>query len=271
MDAVAVERQLKQIGLKPQRAAGQNFLYDLKVVRQMTAAAQVTTADTILEIGPGLGILTEELLATGARVVAVELDQRLYTYLAHHLAGKKNLELIKGDIFRLNLQQYLTDDDYKLVANLPYSSTSLIFRNFLSLPPRPKSMTVMIQREVAKRITAEPGAMSLLSVMARYYSQPSYLFDVPRQLFYPRPEVDSAVIQCVVGAAPDPKFTKKFFQVVRAGFSARRKQLHNALSAGLRISMADSEKILVGSGVAGDRRAQDLTLDEWLTIAKNLN
>lgn len=237
----------------------------------MVAATGVKPSDTVLEIGPGLGSLTGVLLATGANIVAVELDQRLFDYLQKKFTDKKNLRLIKADIFRVNLQEIFKDGKYKLIANLPYSATSLVFRNFLSLAPRPSVMTVMIQREVAARLTARPGTMSLLSVTAQYYSHISYLFDLPPEIFFPRPAVESAVVQCRLKPWPDEVETKKLFHVIKAGFSGRRKQLHNTLAAGLHIKPENIRKILGKSKIDGRVRPQDLSLENWLTIAKNIN
>ncbi len=173
MNRTDVSRLLKTIGLRPEKAAGQNFLLDTNVVKRMVKAAEVRSGDTILEIGPGLGVLTSALVATGARVVAVELDQRLFGYLRKRFAAEKSLTLVHGDMFRIKLSDYVTDRGYKIVANLPYSGTALFFRNFLTLPPRPSAMTVMIQRDVARRITAAPGQHSLLSLLVQSACRPA--------------------------------------------------------------------------------------------------
>lgn len=261
---------MQQIGLKPQRAAGQHFLLDEKVVEAMVEAANVQPGDTILEIGPGLGILTKVLLGRGANVVAVELDQRLYNYLQHTHKKEKKLQLIKSDIFQLNLDEILKDSQYKLVANLPYSSTSLVFRNFLTIPPRPISITVMIQKEVAQRITAKPGQMNMLGVMAQYFSRPVYLFDVPKTSFVPPPAVTSAVIQCRDIHQPNDTAAKTLLRVAKAGFTGRRKQLHNSLSAALHLNADVTEDKLAKAGIDPVKRAQDLNLADWHTITNIL-
>lgn len=258
---------LRQIGLRPQQAAGQNFLLDETVAEAMVDAAGVGEGDTVLEIGPGLGVLTDALLERGAQVVAVELDQRLFAYLQDKYRAKNNLKLMQGDIFRVNLHDYVQDGKYQLVANLPYSATSLIFRNFLSLAPRPTSLTTMIQRDVAERIVAQPGQMSVLSVMVQYYSQPSMLFDVPATSFTPTPKVVSSVLHCEVTRAVQ-ETDKAFFQLVRSGFSARRKQLKNTLSASLHRPVGEVEKMLEKANIPPTARAQELSVENWLSLAK---
>lgn len=258
---------LRKIGLRPQQAAGQNFLLDETIAEAMVDAAGVTEGDTVLEIGPGLGVLTDALLQRGARVVAVELDQRLFAYLQDKYQTNSNLKLVQGDIFRVNLNEYLQDGKYLLVANLPYSATSLIFRNFLSLVPRPTSLTTMIQRDVAERIVAQPGQMSVLSVMVQYYSQPSMLFDVPATSFTPTPKVVSSVLHCEVTRPVQPT-DQDFFRLVRAGFSARRKQLKNTLSASLHCTVSEAEKMLEKAHISPSARAQELSVENWLSLAK---
>lgn len=265
-----VIKLLKQTGLKPQTAAGQHFLLDERVPERMVEAADVIAGDTILEIGPGFGILTDALLTAGAEVVAVELDKRLAAYLRRRFKGHPGLTVVENDIFKVNLNEYVHDSDYKVVANLPYSATSLVFRNFLTLPPRPTSMTVMIQREVARRLTAKPGDHSILSMISQYYATIEPLFDVAPEAFFPIPAVVSSVIQCRNIRTPDPKEAERFLRMVKVGFSARRKQLKNTLSAGLKLPTEIIEEILKKSKVSSTLRAQDLTQQNWLDIAKNL-
>ncbi|MBI5466761.1 MAG: ribosomal RNA small subunit methyltransferase A [Candidatus Kerfeldbacteria bacterium] len=265
-----VQRILRQIGLRPQQAAGQNFLLNDDICQAMVDAAGVGPDDTVLEIGPGLGCLTDVLLATGARVVAVELDKRLAAYLRRKYRGQSKLILVEGDIFRVNLNDHLEDQGYKLVANLPYSGTSLIFRNFLTLRPRPTSLTTMIQSDVAKRITAEPGEMSLLSLLVQYYSVPHILMTVPATDFFPIPRVQSAVLHCEPVQTHDEDEAKQLFRLARAGFASRRKQLHNSLASSFHLTTADIDKHLDQVGIKPSRRAQELSVAEWLRLAKEL-
>lgn len=270
MTRAEVIRLLEQTGLRPQQAAGQNFLLDESVAEAMVDAADVQAGEKILEIGPGLGMLTEALSQRGANVTAVELDERLSKYLQQKYQPTKNVTIVPGDIFRVNLHEYVADGQYKLVANLPYSSTSLVFRNFLSQSPRPTSITVMIQRDVAERIVAEPGQLSMLALTVQYYSRPSLLFDVPAESFTPKPKVVSAVLHCEV-TRPIQSGDRELFRVMRAGFSARRKQLKNTLSASLHRPVSEVADIMKKMGIGETARAQELTMENWLDLAKNFS
>lgn len=271
MMADQVQKLLRQIGLRPQAAAGQNFLLDEQVAASIVAAADVTDDDVVVEIGPGLGILTEALLATGAQVIAIEIDRRLSRYLRQRWPKNDRFILVEGDAFKVNLHDYVQDEAYKVVANLPYSGTSLFFRNFLSQLPRPTSLTVMVQRDVARRIVAAPGEMSLLSLMVQYYGQPSLLFDVPPVGFFPMPKVHSTVLHCDVLRTLDDEADRKLFRTMRAGFSARRKQLHNTLASSLHLDPVIVEQLIVKIGKKPTVRAQELSLENWLTLAKNIS
>ncbi len=267
MTRAEIIRLLKHTGLKPQTAAGQHFLLDESIPARMVAAANVVVGDRVLEIGPGFGILTEALLNAGAEVVAIELDKRLADYLRKRFKAHPGIKVIEQDIFKVNLHDYVPDGDYKVVANLPYSATSLVFRNFLTLPPRPTSMTVMIQREVARRLTAKPGDHSVLSIISQYFATIDHLFDVPPELFFPVPAVVSSVVQCHDLRTPDPAEADRFVRMVKIGFSARRKQLKNTLAAGLKLPAEKIDAILKKSTISPTLRAQDLSIQDWLTLA----
>lgn len=262
-----VKKLLHKIGLRPQQAAGQSFLLEETIAERMVAAANIRPGQKVLEIGPGLGILTEALLNVGAEVVGVELDRRLAAYARRRLADHPGFELIEGDIFRVRLAELVNDNEYCLVANLPYSATSLVFRNFLTLPPRPTSMTVMIQREVAERMTAAPSDLSTLAVMVQHYSQVERLFDVAPESFFPRPTVHSSVVHCHHLRSVDPD-DKKLFRVVRAGFSARRKLLANSLAGSLHLPVAKVSAELTALGLSSTARAQEIPVATWPKIAK---
>lgn len=278
----------------PSRKSGQNFLVSEKVLHSIVQSAQLKEDDVVLEIGAGFGTLTAELLKTAQKVVAVELDKRLVKALKKLALLNKNLKVVEGDIFKQwpVVSRQLTDLSYKLVANLPYNITSLVLRNFLEQKPRPKEMTVLVQKEVAERVVAKPGQMSLLAVAVQFYGQPEIMKIVSKDNFWPRPEVDSAVlkIQGISGlthhslrqgeAGGDNKGyqwllgdvdIKKFFSVVKTGFSAKRKQLHNNLAAGWRISNKKAKEILSQSGINPTCRAQDLSIENWAKIAQNID
>lgn len=271
MTVAQLQRLIRQSGLRPQQAAGQNFLLDESVVESMVAAAGIEEGDTVLEIGPGFGVLTAAVLETGAKVVSVELDDRLFAYMRQHFGQRKNLTLVHDDIFRVRLDQYVKDDGYKVVANLPYSATSLVFRNFLSLAPRPTSMTVMVQREVAKRICAAPGDMSVLAFMVQYYSQPTLLFDVPPHSFYPAPKVSSSVVHLENLKTLQQDVDKPLFHLVKCGFSSRRKKLSNALSASMKIPVLEIESKMAKVSLKENIRAQELSVQDWLDLKQQFS
>lgn len=270
MTRAEIIRLLKQTGLKPQTAAGQHFLLDESIPEKMVAVADIVAGDRVLEIGPGFGILTEALLNAGADVVAVELDQRLATYLRKRFKNHPGLTIVQADIFQVTLNDYFQAGEYKVVANLPYSATSLVFRNFLTLPPRPSSLTVMIQREVARRLTARPGQHSVLSIISQYYSTIEPVMDVSPEVFWPVPAVVSSIVHCHTLRTPDPAEAERFLRMIKIGFSARRKQLKNTLSAGLKLPAEKIEPTLTKIGLSPQLRAQDLEIKDWLILAKNL-
>lgn len=269
MNRAEVQKRIREIGLRPQKAAGQNFLLDEDVCREMIEIAEVTSSDTIVEVGPGLGVLTEPLLATGAHVIGIELDVRLANFLRHRLKNRKNFTLLESDVFKVNLHEHAQDFGYKVVANLPYGVTSLFFRNLVTLVPRPSRMTVMIQKEVAERMVAEPGKMSLLSLMIQHYTEATFVMTVPKTSFWPAPEVTSAIIDVrPIQPAPDPALSQAIFRLARTAFSGRRKTLSNSLTA---IYPKNKEKViktLDSIGISPTARPQDLKLEEWEKMAQ---
>jgi len=269
MNLLAKTKQIcRSLNFKPERAKGQNFLIDENVYETIIAAADLKPDDRILEVGPGLGFLTARLAAASRQVTAVELDGRLADYLAVAAKAKKisNLEIIKGDILRANLEDFKAEP-YKIVANLPYNITSIFLRQFLGGARKPESLVLLLQKEVAERIVARPPEMSLLAVSVQYYGRPEIVAGVPAAAFWPRPAVASAVIKIETFSSgterEDEKEEKSFFRVVKIGFSARRKMLKNNLAAGLKITPARAESALEKSGLNPQARAQDLNLQDW--------
>lgn len=262
-----IQKLLQQTGLRPERAAGQHFLLDDSVVERMADIASLKKNDVVLEIGPGFGILTRELLRRGARVIAIELEKRLTAFLRTTLAGEKKLTIVEGNVLRTRIDQLVTDGRYKLISNLPYSTTSGVFRQFLSQSPRPSQLTVLIQREVADRIVAPPGQMSLLSLSVQYYSHPQKHFDVPPSSFFPLPAVVSSVLSATNIKTGDQE-AEMMFRLARMAFAGRRKQLQNSLAAGLHRPPKEIADQLLSLGIAPEIRPQELSVQDWLTLAK---
>jgi 16S rRNA (adenine1518-N6/adenine1519-N6)-dimethyltransferase len=267
---MSVRRQLAEWNLRPSRGLGQNFLVDGTVAARIVDSAELAPCDTVLEVGAGLGALTGLLAQQARRVVAVEIDRRLIDPLRAAVEHAHNVAVVEGDILSLDPAALVgaPREQYIIVANLPYYITSAVLRHLLETACRPKRMVVTVQREVAERIVAEPGQMSLLALSVQYYGTPHLLFRVKPGSFYPSPEVESAVLRIDLhGEVPltgdDPG---AFFEVARAGFAQRRKQLRNALAAGLGISTSEAVALLGRAGIDTRRRAQSLSLEEWGSI-----
>jgi 16S rRNA (adenine1518-N6/adenine1519-N6)-dimethyltransferase len=281
---MAIKALLREWELTPHKELGQNFLVDQRVLGQILAAAEISTADTVLEIGPGLGTLTQALAEQARRVVAVELDRQLLTVLHDRLQAFPNVQVVVGDILALDVPGLLAAEQasgraerdesnpagraYKVVANIPYNITSAVLRHLLEARTRPQLIVLMVQEEVAQRIIAKPGDMSLLSVSVQFYGQPRLIRRVPARAFYPVPKVDSAIIRIDPHSELplEPKEVELFFAVVRAGFGQRRKQLRNSLLHGLGLSVERIAAALAQAGVDGERRAQTLSIGEWVTL-----
>jgi len=277
MDA---RKLLKQWDIRPSKGLGQNFLSDQRILEKIVAAAELTPDEVALEIGAGVGTLTEQLAQEAGHVIAVELDERLMPVLRSTLSEFDNVTLIQGDILTLHPAALIGADEtqpptsnpqYKVVANLPYYITSVVLRHLLEASRKPRRMVITMQREVAERITAGPGQMSLLAVSVQFYGRPQLLLRIKPGSFYPIPQVDSAVVRVDLHPPPlPPEETADFFRVVRSGFSQRRKQLHNSLSAGLRLPSAEISTQLEEAGVDHRKRAQALTIEEWVKITRAL-
>lgn len=271
-------RLMRLLGLRPKKGLGQHFLTDSRVLRHIVQAAELSPSDIILEVGPGLGILTRELAARAGRVIAIEKDETLATALGKELATHPNLRVIPGDILELDIPQVLASQtglsretlafQYKVIANLPYYIASAVVRRLLEADVRPKLMVVMVQKEVAEAMVAKPGQMRLLSVGVQFYGQARIVARVTPRSFYPPPKVHSAVVRVVPSlTTPLPaEEVSGFFHVVRAGFSAPRKQVHNSLAQGLGISSQQAMIYLEKAGIDPKRRAQTLSLAEWVSL-----
>jgi 16S rRNA (adenine1518-N6/adenine1519-N6)-dimethyltransferase len=264
--AARTKRLLASHDLHAKKGLGQNFLIDGNILKKIAAAAELTPTDTVIEVGPGLGVLTETLAAQAGKVIAIELDNNLAEILKKHFSVSAGVTVINEDILKINPADILGEQtEYKVVANLPYYITSAVIRHFLEAPVKPDTMVLMVQKEVAKQITAQPGEMSLLSVSVQLYGKPTLVDTVGAGCFYPAPKVDSAILKIAVYT--EPKIPADditgFFDIVRAGFSANRKQLPNSLSNGLKVPKTDVIPLLEQAGIDPKRRAETLTIDEW--------
>ncbi len=260
---------LRHSDLRARKRLGQHFLIDGNVQQQILTAAELTTGDTVLEVGPGLGIMTRELARKVRRVIAIELDDKLAAFLKQEMASLTNVTIINQDILKVDPAALLPESElYKVVANLPYYITSPALRHFLEAAIKPGLMVVMVQKEVAEAIAAGPGKRSLLSISVQLYGQPRIISQVPARAFYPAPKVDSAILRIDLYSKPAVAVddTASFFETVRAGFASPRKQLANSLAQGLGLPKADVAHLLAEAGIAPQRRAETLALEEWAQL-----
>jgi 16S rRNA (adenine1518-N6/adenine1519-N6)-dimethyltransferase len=261
---------LRTHGLAPRKSLGQNFLTDPAILRRIVEAAELPPQAEVLEIGPGLGSLTRVLAQVARRVVAVELDHTLIPLLEEVVAPYGNVEVLHGDILKFNPAQLMPAAGCFVVANIPYYITSAVMRHLLEAPVRPQRVVLTVQREVAQRICAEPGEMSLLALSVQVYGTPHIAMRIPAGAFYPPPKVDSAVVR--VDLSPQPRIPagrlEIFFRLIRAGFSQKRKTLRNALSGGLGWTGTRTEALLQQAGIDPNRRAESLALEEWASLVE---
>ena len=249
--------------MKPNKYLGQNFLTSKKIVEEIIKAASLDSKDTVLEVGPGTGFLTEELVKRAGRVIAVEKDERMIDYLKEKFANVKNLKIIHNDILKFKFHVL----DYKVVANIPYYITSRFLRTFLENPPiggQPSKMVLMVQKEVAERITS--GKESILSISVKIYGQPKIIKKVSAKYFSPQPKVDSAIL--LIDNISKDFFRdineKKFFELVKKGFSSKRKMLKNNLGL-------SNTECLTRCGISEKARAEDLSPESWKCLFKNID
>lgn len=249
---------------------GQNFLQDPLALEKIASAAKIEPTDTVLEIGPGLGSLTRYLAASAKEVVAVELDQHLLPPLRAVLTPYTNVRLVHGNILELNPNELVHEKDYIVAANIPYYITSAVIRHLLESQTKPRRIVLTIQKEVAQRICEKPGDMSLLALSVQVYGNPHIAAHIPASAFYPSPNVDSAVLGIEIYPAPSipPDLLDKFFRLIKAGFSQKRKTLRNALSSGLSISTTNAAELLTQAGIDPMRRAETLSIEEWKRLCE---
>ncbi|MEK7643151.1 MAG: 16S rRNA (adenine(1518)-N(6)/adenine(1519)-N(6))-dimethyltransferase RsmA [Patescibacteria group bacterium] len=244
-------RLTNTVPTRPNKLLGQNFLRSEKIVLKIIDTAKLSSSDTVLEVGPGKGILTKELVSRAGHVIAIEKDARFAEHIKQEFAREKNLEILCNDILRIDRELIgLREGDYTIVANLPYYLTSHFLRLFLEKSPRPKTMVLMVQKEVALRIIASPPNMNLLALSVQAFGRPRIVVRVPKELFSPKPKVDSAVIE--ISQISEKFFTdnhitpSQFFQLTKKAFAQKRKMLRNSL------------------GINSEKRPQELSLEDWL-------
>ena len=270
---------VREFGFKPKKRLGQHFLIDEAVLERILSAAELSHGDIVIEVGPGLGILTEGLAKRGAKVIAVELDSKLVDMLRKRLAPFPKVKIVHADILKVIPQQLLQNNltaseiahGYKVIANLPYYITSPILRHFLEAQLQPSEMVVMVQKEVGEAIAATPGKMSLLSARLQFYSKPTIISYVTAASFYPPPKVDSVILRLDIYSRPPIEVSDvaSFFDIVMHGFSSPRKQLRNSLAHSLGMPPSQVASLLEKDRIEGKRRAETLSLEEWRELWKN--
>ena len=267
----AAGRLLGGLGLQPRKGLGQHFLVAPGVLERIADTADVSPDDTVIEVGPGLGALTEVLARRAGRVVALELDAALCEALQAHFAGRPHVEIVHADALTADLNELVpAAQPYKMVANLPYYAATAIIRRFLEAARKPGVVVATVQREVAQGMAAPEGVRGLLGVATHFYGVPRIAFTVRPGSFHPPPKVTSAVVRIDVHPSPpvDVPSEAAFFALVRAGFAAPRKQLRGGLAHALRLPPSDVERALASCGVAPARRAETLSMYEWAALCR---
>ncbi len=265
LDSLHIQSLLREHGLQPKKSLGQNFLVDDVYLLHIVEAAGVQEHDEALEIGAGVGSLTRYLALKARRVTAVELDPDLVSILRVVLSSYENVRLVEGDIMELAPEYLISKPGYKVVANIPYYLTSNLIRRLLEAPLKPSLLALTVQKEVAERVCAEAGEMSLLSLSVRVYGDPHIALHIPAGAFYPVPEVDSALL--IVDLLPKPRIPEDhldaFFLISRTALTQKRKMLRNSLAAAPGINKEASATLLENAGIDPKRRPQTVSLDEW--------
>lgn len=261
---------LKRYGIKPKKSLGQNFLIEPAGLNKVVVAAELTKDDEVLEIGAGLGSLTYLLAQTSRQVVAVEIDKAMLPPLRQALAEFENVRVIGGDILELKPDELMQGQDYVVVANIPYYISSAIIRHLMAASKRPKRVVLTVQKEVAERVLARDGKMSLLSLSVQLFGQVSMAGVIPAGSFLPTPEVDSAVLKVELYSQPLVPLDQQeaFFKLAHAGFGQKRKTLRNSLSAGLALTASQVETLLHEGGIDPKRRAETLSILEWKRLTE---
>jgi 16S rRNA (adenine1518-N6/adenine1519-N6)-dimethyltransferase len=273
-----IKELLLQHKTKPNKTLGQNFLIDKNVLEKIITASDIKNTDTIIEVGPGIGTLTQELAEKAKKVIAIEKDEALLKILEEILKNYNNIEIINGDVLKienLGLKNYLPKADQpragKVVANIPYYLTSPLIRKFLESKNQPEEIILMIQKEVAQRICAKPPKMNLLAVSVQFYAEPKIISYVSKNCFWPSPKIDSAIIKITPKKSKISVAPELFFKIVKAGFAHPRKQLLGNLSKNLNLSKEKTADWLLQNNVDPKQRAETLSINDWGNLTNNYN
>ena len=268
-----IQSLLKRYGIKPKKSLGQNFLVEPAGLMKVINAAELTGDEEVLEIGAGLGSLTYLLAQSSAQVTAVEIDRHMFEPLAEAMKSFSNVKIVPGDILELDPSDLVKQKNYVVVANIPYYITSAIIRHLLEADLKPSRVILTIQKEVAQRIVARDGKMSLLSLSVFVFGEPEIAGTIPAGSFFPAPDVDSAVLRIQLHTEPLIPSAKldQFFKLAHAGFGQKRKTLRNSLSAGLNLPTGEVEKWLVKTNIEPSRRAETLTIAEWARLVEDFS
>ncbi len=270
LDPPNVPALIRRFRLRPDKRLGQNFLVDGASLKKVISASDLQGDETVLEIGAGLGSLTYYLSRAARKVIAVEFDERLIPALEMTLIPLENVRLVVGDILKLDIEELLGDQAYHVIANIPYNITSILIRHLMENRRPPEMIVLTLQREVAQRIVAVPGELSMLSLSVQVYGKPKIVGHIPAKAFYPQPQVDSSIIRIQVNQSPavPQALLATFFQLTRMSFNQRRKQLRNSLSAGMGVGKDIVNEWLKESDIEPHQRPQELDLESWIRLAK---
>jgi 16S rRNA (adenine1518-N6/adenine1519-N6)-dimethyltransferase len=264
--ATEVKKALRRSGLKPKKSLGQHFLIDHSVLETIIHSAELTSSDNVIEVGPGLGVVTLELARKVKNVIAVEIDSELALSLKKKCDSIDNISVINADILKMSPDQLIKNKEhYKVVANLPYYITSPVLQHFIRASLKPSLMVVMVQKEVGQSIVAAPGQLNILAISLQLFTVPEIVDNVPSDSFYPEPKVDSVIVRFSMLPKPVVNITdtEDFLHFVRCGFSAPRKQLRNSLSKGLQKKPSDISPVLEEARIEPQRRPETLSIKEW--------
>jgi 16S rRNA (adenine1518-N6/adenine1519-N6)-dimethyltransferase len=269
-DPVSIKNFLISSGLKPKHYLGQNFLIDEMALDEIVDAAEIKKTDLVLEVGPGLGVLTQKLAERAPKVITVEKDATLLPLLKKTLREYENVEIVHQDILKYNLSREVSGK-YKVVANIPYYLTSHLFQYMIGQENKPERMILMVQKEVGERVVAGPGELSILGISVQMFADAEIILHVPKTSFWPMPKVDSVVLRIVpLKKFPQLKDERALFRTVKIAFAGKRKQIHNTLVSGFHLKPEKIKSILHACGISEQSRPQELTLEQWVKLSQEI-